>query len=295
MGRIAKWPMGMIAALSLVPVGAAAQIEASSPNARTQTRIQTPAEALAHDAGAYALRYRLPLEEATVRLRALQASAAVTDRIRQTYRDRLVGVSIDHAPTLQIVILLTGTAPVPSTSFAAEGMVLPIVFRTGAAATGDDVIRAMLQRGPELTALVPDNRGMGLDARSGELVILVRAATAARLDLAALRVRAEALTGVKVRFDLADRAVENLALAGGARIEGVHSPDGKRYACTTGFAVTDGTRTGIATAAHCPDEVEYHDPDGGKLALPFAGQWGARTQDVQVNLGPAGQRPLFYA
>ena len=39
----------------------------------------------------------------------------------------------------------------------------------------------------------------------------------------------------------------------------------------------------------------YQDPDGGRIALAFAGQWGARAQDVQINLGPVGQRPLFYA
>jgi len=113
--------------------------------------------------------------------------------------------------------------------------------------------------------------------------------------LAAIRSQAEALTGVKVRFDLADRAAGNLSLAGGARIVGVHSLDGQRYACTTGFAVTDGTRTGIATAAHCPDEVVYQDPDGGTVPLAFAGQWGARTQDVQINVSPNKQEPLFYA
>lgn len=287
----------MIAAM-MVGVATAASAQAllapPAPPPAVAGRIQTSAEALAQDAAGYARRYGLTLEQAVLRLRALQASAAATDRIRQTFRARLVGVSIDHSPALRISVLLTGTAPVADTSFALEGLAVPIVFRTGAAVTGDDVIRAMLQRGPELNALLPLNRGMGLDARSGELVMLVRATDAARSDLAAIRARAETLTGVKVRFDLADRAVEDLAIAGGARIEGMH-PDGKRYACTTGFAVTDGTRSGIATAAHCPDEVVYQDPDGGSVALTFAGQWGARTQDVQVNVSPVAQQPLFYA
>jgi hypothetical protein len=281
---VTRWLVGLLA---LVAVGFAGPALAQ--------RVQTPTEAFAQDAGAYARRYGVTSEEASVRLRALQASAAVTDRIRQAYRERLVGISIDHAPTLQIVVLLTGAAHVADTSFAFEGISLPVRFRTGASATGDDVIRAMLQRGPELVALLPRARGMGLDARSGELVILVGTVDAARADLAAIRSRAEALTGVRVRFDLADRAAGNLSLAGGARIVGVHSLDGQRYACTTGFAVTDGTRTGIATAAHCPDEVVYQDPDGGTVPLAFAGQWGARTQDVQVNVSPIKQEPLFYA
>ena len=293
--KLPKWLVAAMAPLALVgfPLAAGGQPKAAAPVV-PPPQIQTIAEALAQDASGYARRFGVPLDQAVLRLRALQASAAVTDAIRQTFRERLVGVSIDHAPALQIVVLLTGTAAVADTSIAVGGLVVPVVFRTGAAATGDDVIRAMLQRGPELNALLPLNRGMGLDARSGELVMLVRATDAARPDLASIRARAETLTGVKVRFDLADRAVENLALAGGARIEGRHS-DGKRYVCTTGFVVTDGTRSGIATAAHCPDEVVYQDPDGGTVPLAFAGQWGARTQDVQVNLSPVAPAPLFYA
>jgi hypothetical protein len=275
------------------PVAAAAQ-------AVPPAVVQTSAEAFAQDAVGYGLRFGVTPDEAAARLRALQASAVFTDRIRQTYRDRLVGISIDHQPVLRIAVLLTGSAPVADTSIAVAGMVIPVTFRTGASASGDDVIRAMLQRGPELNALLPQARGMGLDPRSGELVILVRNADAVRPDLAAIRDQAERLTGVKVRFDLADREVTNLSLAGGARIEGIHPADGRRYACTTGFVVTDGSRTGIATAAHCPDALDYQDPAGGTVPLAFAGQWGARTQDVQINVaqvdaGPATTQPLFYA
>ena len=283
----AKWLAAMAAALTGFAPAVIAQPAAPAP-------VQTASEALAQDASAYARRYQVTPDEAVARLRALQASAAITDRMRQGFGERLVGISIEHQPALRIAVLLTGTGPVADTSIAVEGMVLPVLFRTGATASGDDVIRAMLQRGPQLAALLPNARGMGLDPRTGELVVLVRAVDAARPDLAAIRARAEALTGVKVRFDLADRTVENLSLAGGARIEGVHPADGRRYACTTGFVVTDGTRTGLATAAHCPDAVEYKDADGVPIPLEFAGQWGARTQDVQVNVGPADQ-PLFYA
>ena len=275
------------------PAPAKAWQIAAAPVLPAPPRVQTSDEALAQDAAAYALRYAIAPAEALLRLRALQASADFTEGLRQTFRERLVGISVEHRPALRIVVLLTGSEPVANTAFTGEGIVLPVQFRTGARASGDDVIRAMLQRGPELAALLPNARGMGLDARTGELVILLRAADAARPDLMVIRAQAEALTGVKVRFDRAER-LDNLSLAGGARIEGVHAADGKRYACTTGFAVTDGTRTGIATAAHCPDEVEYRDADGSRIALPFAGQWGARTQDVQVNLGPADQ-PLFHA
>ncbi|MEO7503774.1 MAG: hypothetical protein ABIT69_01160 [Sphingomicrobium sp.] len=292
-GTVAKSLVGASAALAMAaaPVAAAAQ---ATPAPVPVTLLQTPDQALAQDGAAYAQRFGVSEAEAVARLRALQASAAFTERLRESLKERLVGISIDHQPGLRIVVLLTGDTPVADTSIDAAGMALPVVFRTGAAATGDDVIRAMLQRQTALNALLPRARGMGLDARSGELVVLIAAADAARRDIERVRRQAEALTGVKVRFDLADRPSGNLSLGGGGRIVGTKE-DGKRYACTTAFAVTDGVRTGIATAAHCPDEVEYQDSDGARIALPFAGQWGARAQDVQINLTPVRPKPFFYA
>ena len=288
--KLAGW-RGVVAAAILCAEPVAAAPLVGSPSLPL---FQTPGEAVAQDAASYAVRYGLAPGEAVVRLRALQASAPFTDAIRATYRERLVGVAIEHRPRLQIVILLTGPAPVAATSIRVEGMSIPVYFRTHASASGDAVTRAMLQQAAGLNTLVPRARGMGLDQRTGELVILMGSADAARIDLAEVERRAEALTGVGVRFEIADRG-EDLSLVGGARIEGVHASDGRRYACTAGFAVTDGTRTGIATAAHCPDEVEFQDVNGVSIALPFVGQWGARTQDVQINLGPAGQVPAFYA
>ena len=294
-GTVAKSLVGSSAALAIAaaPVAAVSQDIPAPPPGPVEI-LQTPDQALAQDGAAYAQRFGVTPEEAVARLRALQASAAFTERLRESLQGRLVGISIDHQPALRIVVLLTGDAPVADTSIAAAGMILPVVFRTGAAATGDDVIRAMLQRQPEINALLPRARGMGLDPRTGELVILIAAADAARHNAGVLRREAEALTGVKVRFDLADRPSGNLSLGGGGRIVG-YKEDGRRYACTTAFAVTDGVRTGIATAAHCPDEVEYQDSDGATIALPFAGQWGARAQDVQINLTPVRPKPFFYA
>ena len=82
---------------------------------------------------------------------------------------------------------------------------------------------------------------------------------------------------------------------GGSRVEGVDPANGRRFACTTGFVVTDATRTGIVTAAHCPYTLTYYDPRGGRLPLRFAGAWGARYQDVQVQVSDQALRPLFYA
>jgi hypothetical protein len=134
---------------------------------------------------------------------------------------------------------------------------------------------------------------MGLDARTGELVLLLPGADADEYRNAAMRAQAEALTGVPVRVEPADRS--ELMVRGGGRVEGLNPGDGKRYACTTGFVVTSGSRTGVVTAAHCPDSLIYRDRDGSNVPLDFVGGWGARYQDVQVHESSRAEQPLFYA
>jgi hypothetical protein len=87
----------------------------------------------------------------------------------------------------------------------------------------------------------------------------------------------------------------DLGLEGGARVDGIVAETGRRQYCTSGFVVTDGTRTGLVTAAHCPDSLTYRDPRGGDIPLTFVGQWGWSFQDVQLHLGEAEHSPVFYA
>ena len=152
-------------AIAAAPVAALAQDIPAPPPVPVEI-LQTPDQALAQDAAAYARHFAVSQDEAVARLRALQASAAFTDRLRQGFAERLVGISIDHAPRLQIVVLLTGSGPVADTRFFAAGLAVPVVFRTGASRTGDDVIRAMLQHQSELDALLPRARGMGQIGRA---------------------------------------------------------------------------------------------------------------------------------
>jgi hypothetical protein len=121
----------------------------------------------------------------------------------------------------------------------------------------------------------------------------VTAADAARFGLEAIRARAEQVGGVPVRLVVNDLIESNMSVAGGGLVRG--DVEGARFRCTSGFVVTDGERTGLATAAHCPDELSYEGLDGTETSLPFAGQWGLGYHDVQVNLSPGANQPLFYA
>ncbi len=268
----------------------------SSPGAgpaASTIEVQEDSQALAQDAAQYAQLHLVSLAEAVRRLEAQEASAAVTDRIGRALRHRLAGISIEHRPQYRIVVFLTGDEPVVDQSALAAGSPVPVVFKLGASATRDQIVSAMRNQQAALRASFPNARGMGLDARTGELVLLVSGADADRQGTAVMRAHAQGLTGVPVRVEISDRS-ENL-VRGGGRVEGVNAADGKRYACTTGFVVASGLSTGVVTAAHCPDVLVYRDRDGARVPLTFVGAWGARYQDVQLHESRRVEEPLFYA
>ena len=257
--------------------------------------VQTAGAALAEDAGEYARQNGVDLPEAVRRLRAQEQSVTFTDRLAEIHKDRLAGISIEHSPEYRIVVLLTGDAPEPDQSLAAGGMTVPVTFRTGASATQQQVVAAMTQYRDGIRAAAPRAQGMGFDPRTGELVVLLRSRDGGADAAAALDAELEALTGVPVRIRVLNGEDADLGIGGGSRVEGISAEDGRRYACTTGFVVTDGARTGIVTAAHCPDTLTYIDPQGGEVPLSFVGGWGARYQDVQVHVAPQPLEPHFYA
>ena len=283
---------GALLAMTGAPVGAAAQAQAAPP---PSARVQTAVEALAQDASEYARQNGVRLAEAMLRLRAQEESVAATDRIQQMYAERLAGISIQHQPDYRIVVLLTGGEPVPDQSVLAGGINVPIEFRTGAPASRAEIVAAMREHQAAIRAALPGAQGMGLDPRTGELVLLVRAGDAERYGAASIDAEIEELTGVPVRVRVLGGPTANMGIEGGGRVVGVDPGDQKRKICTTGFVVTDASRTGVVTAAHCPDTLTYYDPEGEQIPLSFGGQWGWRYQDVQLHVTERAQRPLFYA
>ncbi len=262
--------------------------------AEAQPQVQTEAEALAQDAVEYASAHGVGVGEAERRLRAQAESVAVTDEIRRAYAARLAGISIEHSPHFRIRVLLTGEAPVPDRSITAGGMEVPIVFTTGARATQDQAVAALRRYGAAIRDILPHD-GMGFDPRTGELVVMADAVDLGGRTPEAVAAPIAELTGVPARIRVLDRPSEDFGVAGGGRVEGDNPDDGKRYFCTTGFVVSDGARTGIVTAAHCPDSLTYYDPSGARVPLEFAGGWGAQFQDVQVHVGAGEQQPVFQA
>jgi streptogrisin C len=261
--------------------------------AAAQPVLQSAGEAFAQDGAEYARRHGVSLDEAVRRLHAQEETVAATDAIQAHYAKRLAGIAIEHEPDYRILVSLTGSKPVPDQIVQAAGIAVPIVFRTGAPATRARILKAIEKKADRIRSAVPEARGMGADPRTGELVVMLSESDKA-YDLPAIAAQIADVAGVPARVELIERPEANLSVEGGARVVGNDAVTGRRSVCTVGFVVNDGTRSGIVTAAHCPDVLTYTDPDGQKSELPFVGQWGWSFQDVQVNLAEAGE-PLFYA
>ena len=260
--------------------------------------VQSEAEALAQDATVYARRYDVPVAEAMRRLVVQQASVGAIDRLRASFHDRLAGLVIEHRPLFRIVVLLTGDVPEPDTILG-DGLALPVTFRTGARATHDRIVAAIEGHQAELAAAFATPPGLGVDERTGALAILVRPQDATGEAATATAARLEDIAGVPVELEPWSGDSSNLAVQGGSRVVGSDPARTRRFVCTSGFVVTDGMRTGVITAAHCPDELRAIGPDRQELPLTMVDAWGARYQDVQIHVAtdPATPPfpPLFFA
>ena len=248
-------------------------------------------EALREDAAQYAAQFSVAPAEALRRLKAQQDSVAATDSIAQEFAGRLAGISIEHSPGYRIVVLLTGSEPVADRRAAG----VPVVFRTGAKATHSEAVAAMRRHLIDFRNELPGARGAGYDQRTGQVVLLVTPADAARFGVDAIRTRAEQLSGVPVRVSVNSLIESNMSVEGGVPVEGLNLLTHRRSRCTTGFVVTNGEMNAITTAAHCPDQLTYTDDDGSSITLPMIGSWGAAYRDVQINGTADAPLPLFYS
>jgi hypothetical protein len=266
-------------------------------SAVAQTTPISGADALAQDAAAWAAISGVAADTALRHLNLQAASVPVTDALTLEFADRLAGLAIDHEPAFRVVATLVGDDPVPDRVAFAGDQAINVTFRTGAPATRAALLTALERHQPALRAALPHAPGLGVDPRLGVLVAMIPTADIERASPGHWQSILSGIAGVPVEVRAVDRD-RDLAVEGGARVVGVNPADGRRYACTTGFTVTDGARTGIVTAAHCPDTLTYVDADRGEVPLTFAGQWGWGHQDVQLNLAdPADPPPgaTFFA
>jgi len=280
----------------LMAAGAVAQApapkvpdKAALGHAEIPPHIQTQIEALMQDGAEYARLYGVPLDQAMRELQAEQDSVPATDALAREFADRLAGISIAHEGGFRIVVLLTGDAAEAPRTIAAGGLAVPVVFQTGAPATREQILAAIGAHQAEVRAELRSPPGMGVDPRTGKLVVMVNTrdvgTDGSADDIAGLAARFTGIAGVPVEVVAwGDTTSALTAVAGGGRVLGFDPQINHKAVCTSGFVVTDGSRTALSTAAHCPDQLRYIDPDGTEVPMTMIGAWGAWYQDVQIHV-----------
>ncbi|WP_179641010.1 hypothetical protein [Sphingomonas guangdongensis] len=291
-----RFAAGLGAWLVLLAVPSGAQDVRAS--IEPPTRVVDPA--LDEDGASIAERLGSDPAVAAARLRLQQASVAVSDAMRARYGDRIAGIAVEHVPAFRLVVRLTGEGQVTSERVAGGSELIDVVYVPGAAASHAQLVAAIAAHQTTIRASLLVPPGLGVDQRSGELVAVVSLRDVAREGAGELRDRLASLTGVPVRLRTVDQPDRDLAdetdtVVGGMRMMGGVPGDPRRYICTAGFVVTDGTRPALSTAAHCPDTLKIRDAAGRVEELPYAGQWGWGNHDVQINLSARPLPPRFFA
>lgn len=291
--------------MSLVRIAATLSLAGAAPAAAQAiaptvtvpaASIQSDDDARLQDAAAVADRLGVPVDQAARQLRFQEASVAATNAIADRFASRLAGITVEHRPSFRIVALLTGDDAVPDETVDVTGEPIPITYHVGAQASHTELVQAITSYQSAIRSSLLSPPGLGVDQRTGELVAVVSNRDVAREGGDALRQRLAALTHVLIRLRVVDLpTIDMAAIEGGGRVVGSVPGDPRRYVCTAGFVVTDGIRTGLATAAHCPDALSVQNTDGREEELAFVGQWGWGNQDVQINASHDALTPLFFA
>jgi streptogrisin C len=164
-------------------------------------------QALSADARSLAADRKIPQAEAERRLRIQLAAGSTVRQLRAQFQSRLAGLYYEHDPEYRLVVRLTGEVPVKDRIVALGGGHLPIVFRTGASATVAELVAAMQAHGEEIKAALPGLMGMGVDERTGEIVLDVYARGAEAELALAQRSELANLVGQPIRIELLDAPV----------------------------------------------------------------------------------------
>jgi hypothetical protein len=258
--------------------------------------LQSASEAVRQDAAAVADMLGISADEALRQLRLQEGSVGATDGIARRFAARFVGVSVDHKPGFRVTVLLTGAAPVADELIDIDGEQVAVTFHVGARASHAELVQAISAHQSAMRAKLLRPPGLGIDQRTGDLVVTVSSKDVEREGLASLQDRLSSLTHVPVRVRAVDLPAVNMSsIEGGTRMVGSLPGDPRRYMCTAGFVVTDDVRTALTTAAHCPDTLSAYDSGGREQVLDFVGQWGWGNQDVQLHASAAPLGPVFLA
>jgi len=201
------------------------------------------------------------------------AEQQISIKLREEFKERLTGISIDHKNGSRLLVLLKGSEKVPERILQINGNTLIVEFRVGYSYSKMELQEALQRNRKNLALEFPEMNASSIQERSGEVVLYVLKNKANNIE--SMTARAKEILGVPVRIEeLSSRLVPQSVKGGG----------NMNINCTTGFAVKQkyGTTRGVLSAAHCTGYwVTYHDGSSSGVFLQSQGESWNASEDVQ--------------
>jgi len=202
------------------------------------------------------------------------AEQKISIKLREEFKERLTGISIDHKKGSRLIVLLKGDEKVPERTLQVNGNELIVEFRAGHSYTIAEIKHAIDGKIMALDEAFPGIDGLYIEQRTGMVVLHILKDDSNNIEF--MTKRAQEILGVPVRIEEISSRTELQAVRGGATIN---------IGCTTGFTVKKkyGTMRGVLSAAHCTGYwVTYHDDNSTQgVFLQSQGESWNASEDVQ--------------
>lgn len=234
----------------------------------------TDAGTFGHDntTKAYAAEYGVSLAEASRRLELQSTLDRPMQDMRELETGRFAGAWMEHEPEFRAVVAFTGNYEGLAAVEALAASSGPVVVRTGARFSLDQLVEGLIAIGPRLDSEFPEIAS-DADVREGA-IRLIGPTDIPNETIAEF----EAKAGIPVILEKAPREVA-LHTYGGRRLTVTGNDE-----CTTGFGVRhipSGDK-GVLTAGHCLDnQVVYHQNANISYPLTWKGQFNDARHDAQ--------------
>jgi hypothetical protein len=191
MAHSLKWLLATAAIAATSSVTVLAQDRAQRPiqtaNDRDPGEPGTAAmgrdQAQRQDAEAIARSSGIPLGKALQIVKLQEERGDIVSELRQEFRGRVAGISVEHDPEYAIVVRLKGNAQPNPRSLRLPSGTVPIRFVTGAQSSIDEMVASYSGKIDQIRAIVPTVQNVGIDERTGEIALNTAAAASARRTL----------------------------------------------------------------------------------------------------------------
>jgi len=137
-------------------------------------------------------------------LRQLQLESDIAEqkipiKLREEFKERLTGISIDHKKGSRLLVLLKGDEKVPERILQINGNALLVDFRSGYSHTNAELKTIFLSKSKELNEAFPGLDGLFADEQTGEIVLQILKDDSNSIE--SMRMRAKEILGAPVRID----------------------------------------------------------------------------------------------